>query len=284
VLKCAVPGHCAVWSAVIVIGAFVLPDLLLGHVRLTVFGLFASRVALCALTTTTLAAIMLMCGALRTYRRGKALSGYLRNAHLASRQSAGPQAQSEIPGTWPAGASTPAQFPATPAVARASDAERAASSLPSQADLSEWSRLLRAWLHEQGNKSEHWAAVFVLLASEISLHRWLIAGTVLCALASVGIVYLFPIESDSLLVLNLLILVAAGALAGYTAVTYESDGVMSNVLCDRPKKVKLSMALFGFIVVPFVALAIAIGIANIPGVIDWSGGLIALAESLGLHL
>jgi hypothetical protein len=374
--KCPVLGRTQLVGAIGLIAVVAVPDLAVGHVRLTIFGLSASRVALCALSATSLAAMVLMCGALGTNRRAKTLSGYLRNAYVASRRPTSTPASKEIPGAWPAGAFTPAQFPATPVIARASDADRAVSSLLSEADLFEWrrllrwlhpeqsaapiggftaapamagiseighavpsvvghaslgieatvvrlassgaaassatapasatardsrpapfaadlagwSRLLRDWLqghrdtHERCDESEEWAAVFVLLASEISLHRWMIAGAVLCAVASVGIVYLFPIESDLLLALNLLILVAAGALAGYTAMTCESDGVMSNVLCGRCKKVKLSIALFGFVAAPFVALAIAIGIANIPGVLDWSGGLITLLESLGLHL
>jgi hypothetical protein len=283
-LKRAVIGPFAVVAAVILIGVIAAPDMVQGNVRLTVFGLSASRVALGALAATTLAATLLILGALGSNRRAKVLSGYLRNAYLVSRQLASPQPGTEIPGLWPTvSASTPTQFPATPAIARPSDAEHDARILLSGTNLRDWSDKLRGWLHDCEDDGPHRAAVFVLLASEISLHRWLVAGATLCALASVGVVYLFPIESDPLLALNLLVLAAAGVLAGYTAMTYESDGVMSNVLCDRPKKVKLSIALFGFIAIPFAALAVAIGIANIPGVVDWSGGLLALVQSLGLH-
>jgi hypothetical protein len=106
---------------------------------------------------------------------------------------------------------------------------------------------------------------------------------VLCALASVAIVYLFPVESDPLLMLNLILLVVAGVSAGYMATAFEGDGVMSNVLCNRPKQPKLSIVLFAFAAVPFAALAVAIAVARLPGVVDWSGGLIELLERLGLH-
>ena len=125
--------------------------------------------------------------------------------------------------------------------------------------------------------------MFLLLATEIGVYRWLVAGSVICALASVGIVYLFPIESDTLLLLNLGLLMTAGAIAGYKAATFEGDGLLSNVLCNRPRKGKLSITLFVFIAAPFLALSGAVAVTRIPGVVDWSGGVIGLLLGLGLH-
>jgi hypothetical protein len=211
------------------------------------------------------------------------LAGYLRNAYLVAKDVARGEAASEAPGHWPGGAFTPPSFPATPVISRVAHMGSAAQALCSPAGFTQWSLLLKDWLQKGHDNSEHRAAVFLLLATEVSLYRWLIAGAVLCALASVAIVYLFPIESDLLLMLNLIILVAAGLFAGLMATAYESNGVMSNILCDRPKKSKPSMALFAFAAAPIAALAIAIAVAQVPGVVDWSGGLIALIEGLGLH-
>ena len=79
-------------------------------------------------------------------------------------------------------------------------------------------------------------ALFALLVSELSLFRWIAVGAVLSAFASVGIVFFYPIEADTLLILNLLILALAGLLCGYLAVVFERDGVLSNVVCNRPQK------------------------------------------------
>jgi hypothetical protein len=99
----------------------------------------------------------------------------------------------------------------------------------------------------------------------------------------VGIVFFYPIEADTLLILNLLILALAGLLCGYLAVVFERDGVLSNVVCNRPQKAEISVGLFSFIASPFVALAVAIALVEIPGVVDWAGGLFAMVRTLGIH-
>jgi hypothetical protein len=67
------------------------------------------------------------------------------------------------------------------------------------------------------------------------------------------------------------------------ATTFEGDGLLSNVLCNRPRKGKLSITLFVFIAAPFLALSGAIAVTRIPGVVDWSGGVLGLLLGLGLH-
>jgi hypothetical protein len=277
-------------GAVILISALTLPDLLgiAGGVRLTIFGSFASCVALVALMATTIAAAVLTFAALRAGRRIIGLSGYMRNTFLESRQVKVADPSSEVPGFWAPGASTPGTFPTTPVTAHVSHltADTAVRLEPNQTD--DWRRLVSEWLYKEGgdekcDDGEHRAAVFLLFATEIGVHRWLVAGAVLCALASVGIVYLFPIESDMLLLLNVGLMITAGAIAGYMATAFEGDGLLSNVLCNRPRKVKLSITLFVFIAAPFLVLSGAIALTTIPGVVDWSGGVIGLLLGLGLH-
>jgi hypothetical protein len=272
-------------GAAVLIAALTLPDLFeaTGGVRLTVFGSFASRVALVALMGTTMAAAMLTLAALRAGRRVIGLSGRMRNSYLTSRNLDVPDPSSEIPGFWPPGSSTPRSFPTTPVTAQVSHLPPGTIRLLEPNQTMYWNRLLTAWLHKGSDDSEHRAAVFLLFATEIGVHRWLVAGAVICALASVGIVYLFPIESDMLLLLNLGLLVTAGAIAGYMATTFEGDGLLSNVLCNRPRKAKMSITLFVFIAAPFLALSGAIAVTRIPGVVDWSGGVIGLLLGLGLH-
>jgi hypothetical protein len=272
-------------GAVALIAALTLPDLfeVTGGVRLTVFGLFASRVALVSLMATTIAAALLTFAALRAGRRVIGLSGHMRNAYLASRNPGAPDPSVEVPGFWAPGSSTPRTFPTTPVTAQVSHVTPATAALLEPNQTVYWHRLLTAWLYQGSDDSEHRAAVFLLFATEIGVHRWLVAGAVLCALGSVGIVYLFPIESDTLLLLNVGLMITAGAIAGYMATTFEGDGLLSNVLCNRPRKGKLSITLFVFIAAPFLALSGAIALTRIPGVVDWSGGLIGLLLGLGLH-
>jgi hypothetical protein len=49
---------------------------------------------------------------------------------------------------------------------------------------------------------------------------------------------------------------------------------LSNVLCNRSQKKEWSLSLFIFIVIPFVVIAIAPGIQQIPGVLDVGDGLL----------
>jgi hypothetical protein len=280
------PAPSLLLSALGLVVVMTVPDLFGVHgvgVRLTVFGLIASRAALAALAATTMSALVAIFVALRIGLRAMSLAGYMHNARPVSTGAASSKASGQGLRPWPRGSFTPLSFPATPVISRAVHAATAMESLYSGDGFTLWSHLLTDWLRNGPDDSPHRAAVFLILATEVSLFRWLLASAVACALASVAIVYLFPIESDLLLLLNLIIFVAAGVIAGYMATAYESNGIMSRILCDRPRKAKLSTALFAFAAAPFAALAVAIAVAQVPGVVDWSGGLIALMEGLGLH-
>jgi hypothetical protein len=274
--------------------AFVLPDLLWGDIRLTVFGPFASRVALLALTATSLSATVLLACSLGMVRRISALSRYLATARKLAckdglhevpdklaRESR--EVREDAVGRWPPDVNSPRIFPPTPVLARAADGGAAAKQLLQAADLSQWRERVAEWLHHGLNDGARRAAIFALLATEISVFRWCVLGTVFCALGSVAAVYLFPIEADPLLLLNLVLLVAIGAVAGLGATTFERDPLLSNVLCNRPAPRKFSTPLFVFISVPFIALAAAVTIAQLPGVLDWGGGVLQLLGALGLH-
>ena len=260
----------------LVISCIVLPDLFLGDIRLTVFGPFASRVALLALTATSLSAAVFLACSLGMARRISAVSRYLATAR---RQSS----PDETVGRWPSDVHGPRVFPPTPVVARAEDAGAPARKLLWDRDLAQWRLRVSEWLDHGHNDGAHRAAIFALLASEISLFRWCVLGTVFCALGSIGAVYLFPIEADPLLIVNLLLLLGIGAVAAIASTTFERDPLLSNVLCNRPAPRKFSTPLFVFVSVPFVALAVALAIAQVPGVVDWGGGILHLLAALGLH-
>jgi hypothetical protein len=280
---------------------FVLPDLISGDFRLTLFGPFASRLALLCITATTVAATLLTCNSVGLTRRITAMSRYLRSERRQPPGSGAqvetaehpPRTQAHDPGQtanrWPAEPAAPRVFPLTPVAAKPSDGGSVArkllreGALPSDGGAScNWSQLVSAWLYDGRNDTNHRTALFTLLATEISLLRWSLLGAVLCALASVGAVYLFPIEADQLLMFNLVLLAGVGALAGYAATAFERDGLLSHLLCNRPAR-KFSMPLFLLITLPFLALAVGLAIAEIPGVVDWGGGLLQLFGAFGLH-
>ena len=152
-----------------------------------------------------------------------------------------------------------------------------------------WKTLINEFLGKcdggkRNDDGRHRRAVYALLASEISLYRWLVGGAVLCASASVCAAYLFPLEADALLMWNLLVLVVHALLAGYVATAFERDGVLSNILCNRPKQAKFSASLFTYTALPFFALGFAIAVSQVPGVVDWGGGLLALLGAIGIGL
>lgn len=260
----------------VLIAAVVGPDLYMNNVRLTIFGKFASVVALLAMTATTCSAAVLACSGIAAARRVAAISKHILIVRSAA--SAGTS-----PGPWPLDQFTPRVFPATPVITTVADAGDLAKRLRKTDNLSGWTKLLRDWLYNGLDTGKHRVAVFTLLATEISLYRWSLAGAVLCTLASVGCVYLFPIEADQLLLLNLLVLAALGVAAGYVASAFERDQLLCNVLCDRGAGRRFSVPLFACIAIPFLVFVLAIAIANVPGVVDWGGGLLQLLKTLGVH-
>jgi hypothetical protein len=223
-------------------------------------------------------------------RRVTALCGYVRGRILDSSQS---PTGAEIPGLWTGGSEMPNSFPATPVLATGCPAASLSqdiwtgATIPADAGIEDageaWASELSKILYRGMVNSRSRFALFALLVSELSLFRWIAMGAVLSAFASVGIVFLYPIEADTLLMLNLLILTLTGLICAYLAVMFERDGVLSNIVCNRPQKAEFSFGLFAFIAMPFVVLSVAIALIEIPGVVDWAGGLFVMMRSLGVH-
>ena len=83
--------------------------------------------------------------------------------------------------------------------------------------------------------------------------------------------------------MTLLILALADILGAYLALVFELKEVLSNVVCNRPKKTEISVGLFSFIASPFIALAAAMALIEIPGVVEWAGILFVMLRSVGIH-
>jgi hypothetical protein len=261
----------------LVVAALVGPDLFYGNVRLTIFGLFASLVALLAITATTCSAALLACSAISAACRITVMSEHILRERCKATGGAGP-------GIWSQNGYSPRMFPATPVIATVADGGLAARQLRSTSTLTSWTVSLREWIYYGQDSNDQRVAVFTLLATEMSLYQWSVAGAVLCTLASVGAAYLFPIEADRLLLLNLLILAALGVTAGYIANAFERNELLCYVLCNRAPGRHFSAPMFACVAVPFLILALAIGIANVPGVVDWGGGLLELLKKVGVHV
>lgn len=263
-----------------ILAAIVL-ECLVGGIRFTVFGRVGSIAAFLAVCATTLFAGFSLAVCYGAGQRVRILSGFVQSRFLAGKPHL--LRAKEIPGFWHAAPGAPVRFAPTPVLARPSQAGACSRRFSTLADVTRWREELTQLLSEAADDNHHRLALFALLASEVSIFRWLVLATLGSTLASVTMIYLFPIEADILVCLNLLLLVATGVLSGFMAAAFERDGVLSNILCNRPKKAAWSSSLFGFIVVPFVVLAIAILVAEIPGVIDWGGGVMNLLAVLGIH-
>lgn len=286
------------WIIVLVNGIVILmlaaPGLVdqLGGPRLTVFGPFAAHVAVWALAATTLCAVVLVSGLFGAGRRIRMLSGYVRSRAIDHLPRATPSESGEVLNAWVGGPDMPIIFPATPVLARIGAAgafrrhnmrEGDIGGRRAQSIATEWARSLSQILFKGNWDSSHRLALYALLAAEVSLFRWIALGAIICTLVSVTIAYLYPIEADMLLVINLALLATTGVLGAYLAVQFECDEVLSFVLCNRPKKPQISVGLFTYVASPFVALAGAVAIVSVPGVVDWAGGLLAMLRALGMH-
>jgi hypothetical protein len=138
-----------------------------------------------------------------------------------------------------------------------------------------WVNNLTNALNGKAQEHDNKLALYALLASEIFLYQRSVLGVAICSFASASIVYFYPVsDAEILLMTNLGVLLIMGIYSGYTTVRFESDVVLSNVLCNRPSKPDFSIALFGYVAFPFIVLAIVIAITDIPGVMDWGGGLL----------
>ena len=278
-----------VYAVVLFIALIAVPCLVpgLGGPRVTVFGPRASLIATLVLVVTTIGASVFTVVAIHSSRRVRTIA-----AHIGRCVSPPPvpgrtePPPGEYPGLWPANDWQPDLFATTPIFANVSS--EVVQHLIEDKEHS-WKTLISEFLGkcdggQRSNGGKHRRAVYALLASEVALYRWQVAGAVLCASASVCAAYLFPLEADALMMWNMLVLGVHALLAGYVATTFERDGVLSNILCNRPKEAKFSASLFTYAALPFFALGFAIAVSQVPGVIDWGGGLLALLKAIGIGL
>ena len=280
----------AIFAMVALIGFTGVPTLIppLGGPRVSIFGPAASTIATLVLLISTLGASILTVVAIHSSRRVRTIAAHIASC-LTPRGSEGKKDE-EYPGFWPGNEWRPTLFAATPVAVRVSPEVIETlnrGNLTEDPAVKTWKTLIAEFLgkcdgEQANNDGVHRRAVYALLGSEVSLYRWFVGGAVLCALASVCTAYLFPIEADTLLMWNLAVLVVHALLAGYVATAFERDGVLSNILCNRPRKLEFSASLFTYAALPFFALGFAIAVSQVPGVVSWGGGVLALLAAVGL--
>ncbi len=126
--------------------------------------------------------------------------------------------------------------------------------------------------------------LFELLSTEVSALRLIVWGVVLCAGGSSAIVYLFPVtHADGLTLINMISLLLTGFYFASATVGFESDLVLSNVLSNRPREIEWSLALFIYVLIPFLVLAILVEFVQQPGVLQWSGSILSFIWDLAQH-
>lgn len=117
-------------------------------------------------------------------------------------------------------------------------------------------------------------AMYALLAREVGILRWAAISGFLSAFAAILMIYLSPVTAgDKFLLMNFLLLLAAGIGGGLATVVMERNAVLSNILCDAPATLQWSTSLLCAIAAPAVVIAAAFAILEMPGVMTWSGGI-----------
>ncbi|UNK48742.1 hypothetical protein MNR01_13450 [Lysobacter sp. S4-A87] len=276
-------------SAIMAIGALLLALCLVTVYpwKLTIFGRTAAIVAAIAATSLSFVALSFFANAVRLQQRALRISEILRQAMTQPPAVAPPdpapkgtgdrpapsQADRSTVALWPKGDALRVRFAATPASARLKDAGEEALQLLGR---SKWQALAAriAELDKPDREGDARVAVYLLLASEISQTRWATFSSAFCSLAVAAFVYLYPVSGGNTLVLfNLGLLVVVGFFAGFTAMSFERNEVMSSILCNRSAKMEFSATLFNYTAFPFVILAVCLAIVQVPGVLDWGEGL-----------
>ncbi len=243
--------------------------------QVTVFGQLADFSIFISLVATTLLAFCMLIGALTAGARigylCDTVKRFLRTCHnIDADRVKGTQDQ---PLLWNLLSKDRANFLATPVMANRWFGRDVVD--PYASDEPQWSTDLHRLLTMPPIDTEGLRALYAFLSSEMANYQFAILGVALATIASSGIVYLYPVSRATLLIaLNLISLLIAGVYSAFKTLQFEGDIILSNVLCNRSQKKKWSMPLFVFIIIPFLVIAIALGIQQIPGVLTMGNGLL----------
>jgi hypothetical protein len=243
--------------------------------QVTVFGRLADFSIFISLVATTLLAFCMLVGAFTAAARIGYLCDlvkrFLRVHHRVDADRA--KGVHQQPLLWNVLSEERARFVATPVMANRWTGRDAMAT--SQSSPTRWGADFAALLRNPPIDEDGLRALYALLTSEMANYQFAILGVTVATIASSGIVYLFPVSrATELIALNLLALLVAGVYSAYKTLQFEGDIVLSNVLCNRSQKKKWSFSLFIFIVIPFLVLAILLGLQQIPQVMTVGNGVL----------
>ena len=89
----------------------------------------------------------------------------------------------------------------------------------------------------------------------------------LSCLASVLLVYYYPVPGrDGFLTLNMALMIVGAVLFAAFTIRLERNAIVSRLLCDRDESIKWSFGMINAIALPFVLIAIATMVSEVPGV------------------
>jgi hypothetical protein len=243
--------------------------------QVTVFGRSADFSIFIALVSTTLLAFCLLLGAFGAGARISYICATVKrllremhnlDADLPDLKGYEPLMWMDLPGAR-------GEFVATPVMANRITGAVVIRVLA--ADEMQWGKDLSDLLHISPVDNCGRRALYAILASEMATYQFAILGVAIATIASSSIAYLFPVtRATELISLNLVALLLAGIYSAYKTVDFEGNVVLSNVLCNTSKEKKWSLPFFVCIVIPFVILAVALGIEQIPGVLTAGNGVL----------
>ena len=241
--------------------------------QVTVFGWWADTAIFVAVLTTTFLAFTCLLAIAVTGPRIKGLSRVVLG-HIESMSGVPFSADAAEKTLWGNLSGGRPDFVATPVLASATSGGRIIARLRT---VSNWELRAAEVLRETPTAPMGLKALYAIVAAEFGVYRLLLVGAAGSSIASSVMVYLFPVtHATALIVLNIVILLMTGAYAGYHTMVFESDGLLSNLLCNRPATPRWSIALLAGVWIPFVALAVVVGIGEVPGVLQMGDGIISV--------
>jgi len=259
---------------------------------LTIFGPFASIATCAAEIALSSQAIMFIMWALQSSRRVHSSAATL---DWSVEREHGLKAIGIWKQFWSACPNGPVFLPSTPFSASLQPVIETYQSLNNKeteqqaieilCGAAEQAGQIAAWIKDPSSKKNAvgiWA-IYRLLVSEVNALRWSVFGALLSCMALVIVVYAFPAPgADNFLLLGLALMILAGLITAYAVTSLERSKCISRVLCNTSEKIEFSWTYFAYLVSPALLLALAVAILEMPGVLVWGNGLMAMLRYIGL--
>lgn len=120
-------------------------------------------------------------------------------------------------------------------------------------------------------------ALALHFANLIAHMRVMLFSSLLSSLSVVLIGYLYPVtDRDLYLLFALLLMLLTSTLIIYAVIALERLPAVSRLLCNSPKGLELNWPVLASIGSPLLILLAVLLVMEVPGVLEWSGGLVAL--------